>query len=348
MKKFMVLSLALTALSVCSCDNDDEKTPEEVYDGVELGTVLKSECLGDVYGQGVNVINLQLAAGEIHSDGAMGFEGEGTCLVLALFDEMTEDWLPSEGNYTPADWNTMELAQRFDPGFCEYQQEYGEWLTNGTYAVTIDKEGKQTYTAFTSGSLTLTIAAGKYEIDALLKDESGKEFKARYKGDIAFEVQKPEEGDRYQYEEQTQETLSPVVNSVDIHNFGKDFATGLVNYKILVWAENNLITQFILYMPESTTGMISDGKYGVSDEPAAGCVLAGYYENENFIGSYSAQWDSSYSHLQKVWYLTSGELSVKTDGNTVELGWNGSSAYGSSVNIDYKGEYNFTDLTAES
>lgn len=346
MKKCMFLGLALVMFSLGACDKDDEKGPGEVYDGVVLESVLKSECLGDAYGQGVNVINLQLSAGEIHSDGGLGFEGEGTCLVLALFDELTGDLLPTGSIYNPADWNTMELVRTFDLGFCEYQQEYGEWLTNGTYLVSIDQEGKQTYTAFTAGSVTLTSVSREWEVDAVLEDENGKVFKARYKGEIPFDVQKPEVSDRYKYEEQTPENLSPAVNSVDIRNFGKDFATGLVYYKISFWMENNLLAQFTLYMPESTAGMIPDGKYEIAQEPAANCVLAGYLENEDFVGSYLAQWDAAYAHLMKVWYLVSGELSVKNDGNKIEMDWNGLSVYGSSVAFGYKGEYDFRDLSS--
>lgn len=348
MKKLMMLGM-LVAMSaiIFSCSEDDGNDLKETYDGRILQSVLKSECLGDEYGQGVNIINLHLSAGEIHSDGNFGFEGEGTCLVLALFDELTEDMLPSGGTYTVADWNEMKLERTFDLGFCEYQQEYNEWLTSGTYVVSIDKDGQKSYTAFTDGSLTLTPVSDGYEIDVVLEDENGEVFKARYKGQIVFSVPQTGNSEMYKYEEQISENLSPVVTSVDIHNMGQDYITGLTKYKISIWAENSYMMQMMLYMPESIHGMISDGTYGVSMTPEAYYVQAGYFENENFIGSYMGQWDSSYNNLLKLWYQVSGELSVKNEGDQIKLDWNGSSAYGSSIAISYNGPYSFMDLSLE-
>lgn len=342
MRNGLILGLVLSLFIVVSCNNDDEN-PQEKYDGVELTTVLKSQCFGDAYGQGVNVIDLKLSTGSIHTDGAgMEFEGEGTCLVLSLFSKITDGMLPSDGSYNAADWNNSNLVQTFDPGYCEYQQDYGEWLASGTYVVTIDENGQKSYMALLDGELIVLSTKEGYEIHVALTDESGKVFKARYIGNINFDVPAPE--DKYKYEEKTVETLAPLIVSVDVHNYGQDAVTGLVNYKITIWMEKQAVAQFMLYMPSMTKGPIPDGKYSVNEQPVENMLLAGYFENEGFLGSCLVQWDESFSHVMKVWYLVEGEFDIKSSEEIIEFTFNGSSAYGSSFIINYKGEYQYRDV----
>jgi hypothetical protein len=329
-------------MALMSCSDNDNDDGDNGTKTTTFTSVAKSVCSGDSYGMGVNIIDLELASGntKINSEGK--FEGEGSCLVLALYSKMTDTYLPSDGTYQKIDWDKNLTENTFEPGICEYQSDYSSWMTMGTYLATIDKAGNTTYTPFTGGTVTIKATTDGYDINVDLLDSTGVEYKGQYTGKIDFTV--PQATDKYQYEDATASTPTMKCTSADIRlrDASSDYASPF--YQVTLWGDNNTFTQLIVYAASDAKGMIADGDYAIAAEPKTNQMLAGYYANETCYGCYLSQWDETFSHINKVWYLVDGKLNVKTSGDNTTLTLTSTSAHGSTVNISYTGTYAFKDL----
>lgn len=343
-KDFLFTSMLAVACILSSCDKGSTSPDEpSLYDGTVLSTVLFSKCSGDLYGLGTNIIDLRLSTGDIvYDSGTESFSGAGTCIVLSLMDVLTDDCLPSEGVFTPTDWENMEVNKTFDPGFCEYNTEFACWLAAGTYMVSIDKEGNIDYVGFTGGNVTIGLNGEVYTIDCVLKEENGEETKARYEGRIDFTTPASE---KYQYENSSPETVTATINSVDVRYWGTD-ENGLGLYKLSIWGENEKITMIELRIGSPDNTRIPDGRYSITDDVRSEGILAGYYSQGALIGAYTSQWDNLYEQVLNVWYLVDGFLTVGNNADgTITLTLDASSAYGSTVRFSYTGDFSFLDIS---